>query len=593
MKEKIFTYATPKTFTVEVGHKVNNKEIAAGKVFIVEKLFTSKVKTDKVLASLKKEAAVKFKIAYPAHSELLEVYYKLVKRGLIKKNKAIENLLRIRKVRSLSGLVVISVLTKPYPCPGKCIFCPSQKDIPKSYLASEPIVMRAVANKFAPGLQIHSRLRALTAIGHPTDKIELRIVGGTWSFYSKNYQTWFITQCFKACNNQKSKIHPVKSRETGILLNSAEGNLTGLFNRVKNQISKPRLKIQNLKEVQTKNERSKHRIIGLSIETRPDFITKTEIKRLRKLGITRVELGVQSLYNDVLDLNQRGHNIEATIKATRLLKEAGFKICYQMMPNLVGSNLKKDKEMFTQLFCNSQFQPDLVKIYPCSLLTGTPLYQLWQKGEYRPYSETELTNLLVQIKKVIPYYCRTQRIIRDIPASDIVEGPTKVSNLGQIVTAEIERQGWQCKCIRCREIKEDYNPKEKLFLFRQDYLASEGKEIFLSFETKKQEKLYGLLRLRLPAFVLYNDKPIISVLENAAIIREIHTYGQLLSFQKQSLLISPQHKGLGKKLVEEAEKIVKQEFDLKKIAVISGVGVRPYWRRLGYRLKETYMIKYL
>ncbi len=532
------------------------------KIFILKRISKSKLKTLDVLTSLKRESAKKFKTSYPSHSELLKTYHELIKKKELKKNREIEDLLRIRKIRSLSGIVVVSALTKPYSCPGKCIFCPNEKGVPKSYLSSEPAVMRALANKFSPDLQIQSRLKSLESTGHPTDKIELRIIGGTWSFYPKNYQTWFITRCFRACNLglKKTKIQKAKS----------------------------------LEQEQKLNEKAKHRIIGITIETRPDFITKQEVKRLRKLGITRVELGVQSLYDDVLSLNQRGHNVIATIKATKLLKDAGFKICYQMMPNLFGSDLKKDKEMFERLFSDSQFQPDLLKIYPCSILKETPLYQLWQKKKYYPYQKENLIDLLLKIKKKIPYYCRVQRIIRDFSALDIVCGPTKISNLGQIVTQEAEKQGWKCKCIRCREVKDNYDPCEKLYLFRKDYLASEGKEIFLSFETKDREKLYGLLRLRIPSYFFENDKEFfIPSLKNAAIIREIHIYGQLLTFQEQSVFISPQHKGLGKKLIKEAEKIVKQEFGLKKIAVISGVGVRSYWRKLDYRLEQTYMIKKL
>lgn len=531
------------------------------KIFILEKISKKEFKTDDILTSLKRESAKKFGTSCPSHSELLKTYHELVKKKSFKKNKEIENLLRTRKIRSLSGIVVISVLTKFYPCPGKCIFCPSENQVPKSYLKSEPAVMRAIMNKFIPDLQIQSRLRSLEATGHPIDKIELRIIGGTWSFYPKNYQTWFVTRCFRACN-------------------------VGL-NKLKYR------KMKSLEEEQKINEKAKQRIVGITIETRPDFITKQEVKRLRKLGVTRVELGVQSLYDDVLVLNQRGHKIAATIKATKFLKDAGFKVCYQMMPNLFGSGFRKDEEMFKRLFFDSRFQPDFLKIYPCSILKKTPLYQLWKRGEYHPYKKEELINLLLQIKKNIPYYCRTQRIIRDIPASDIVEGPTKISNLGEIVVKEAKMQGWKCKCIRCREVRDDYNPQEKLYLFRKDYLASEGKEIFLSFESKKQKKLYGLLRLRISSYIFNNELPVISALKNASIIREIHVYGQLLSLKENDLFISPQHKGLGKKLIKEAEKITKQEFGLNKIAVISGVGVRPYWRKLGYKLEETYMVKKL
>jgi len=291
-----------------------------------------------------------------------------------------------------------------------------------------------------------------------------------------------------------------------------------------------------------------------------------------------VEVGVQSIYDDVLKLNLRGHGVKETILATKLLKDAGFKVLYQMMPNLPGSDLEKDEKMFEKLFQNPDFRPDYLKIYPCALLKEAPLYEWWKEGKYKPYSEKQLINLIKSIKKKLPCYVRIQRIARDIPSQLIVVGGAKISNLRQILAEKMRREGWKCKCIRCREVRENYNPKDKLYLFRQDYEASGGKEIFLSFETKNREKLYSLLRLR--------------ILENAAIIREVQTYGQLTPIvQGRTLHISPQHKGLGKKIIKAAEKIAKKEFGLRKIAIISGVGARRYFSKLGYKLKDTYMAR--
>ncbi|MFC1663567.1 elongator complex protein 3 [Patescibacteria group bacterium] len=521
---------------------------------VIQELIKNRVKTQVDLAKIKRNLAKKYKISCPSNVELLKVYHKLLEDGRLKTNKNLERVLRIRSVRSLSGIVNVSVLTKPYPCPGKCLYCPSQKGIPKSYLDGEPAVMRAILNKFNPYLQVKNRVLALENTGHPTDKIELRIIGGTWSFYPKTYQTWFIKRCFDACNRKDSK---------------------------------------NFKKAQILNEKAKHRIIGITIETRPDFIDEIEIKKLRKLGVTRAELGVQTIYNDVLKINNRGHGIEATIKATKLLKDAGFKICYQIMPNLPGSNLKKDERVFKELFSDSNFQPDLLKIYPTALLKKTPLLKLWKEKKYRPYDKKELTSLLKSIKKKIPHYVRIQRIIRDFPSFKIAEGGTKVSNLRQVVVKEMEKENLRCNCIRCREVKENYDPKDKLFLFRQDYEASGGKEIFLSFEDKKRNKLYSLLRLRIPSHFFSKEKHFLEVLRKAAIIREVHTYGQLHSLQERFSRISPQHKGLGKKMIKEAEKISKKEFGIKKIAVISGVGARNYFRQLKYELRDGYMIKNL
>jgi len=499
------------------------------------------VKTRADLDSFKREIAKKYEIPCPSNIGLLKAYHKLVKNKIVKKSPILEELLRTRPIRSLSGIVNISVLTKPYPCPGKCLYCPTEKGIPKSYVSGEPAVERAKKLNYDPYLQVRKRIEMLKLEGHPTDKIELRIVGGTWSYYPKKYQNWFIKKCFDAGNKKSSK---------------------------------------DLKRAQKLNEMARHRIVGLSIETRPDFINLSEIKRLRGLGVTMVELGVQSIYDDILKLNLRGHGVKETIISTKLLKDAGFKVLYQMMPNLPGSNLKKDEKMFGELFSNPNFQPDLLKVYPCALLKEAPLYKWWKAGKYKPYTESQLINLVKKIKKKIPYYVRIQRITRDIPSQRILVGAAKISNLRQIIAREMEREGWQCRCIRCREVREKYEPKEKLYLYRQDYDASGGREIFLSFENKNRTKLYSLLRLRITS-------------QNKATVREIHTYGQLYPLRGRVALISPQHKGLGKKLIKEAEKIAKKEFGLNKIAVISGVGVRNYWKKLGYKLKDTYMIKNL
>lgn len=494
-----------------------------------------------ILDSAKRQVSKKFNITTPSNINLLKAYHSLVKSKRIKASKVLEYLLKKRRVRSLSGIVNVSVLTKPYACPGKCIFCPTQKGIPKSYLRKEPAVQRAVLTKFDPFLQVKTRIEALKMAGHPTDKIELRIIGGTWSYYPKSYQNWFVKRCFEACNKKKSK---------------------------------------NLILAQKINENAKCRIIGITVETRPDYINSKEIKALRELGVTRVELGVQSIYDDVLKLSKRGHKIEDTIIATKLLKDAGFKISYQMMPNLPGSNFKRDVKMFEELFSNSNFQPDLLKIYPLALVKESPLYKLYLQKEFKPYSKNKLIKLLVEIKKQIPGYVRIERVIRDIPAESIIGGGVKISNLREIIQRQVK-----CKCVRCREVGESYDPKEKLFLFRKDYEASRGKEIFLSFENKGRTKLYALLRLRISNIAEAGSL--------RAMVREIHTYGQLIPISRDRVSGAVQHKGLGKKLMKEAERITKKEFKLDKIRVIAGIGVRGYYRKLGYKLEDTYMVKKL
>jgi len=471
--------------------------------------------------------------------------------------------LKKRPIRSLSGIVNISVLTKPYFCPGKCIFCPIEENFPKSYLSGEPAADRARTLNFDPFLQVKTRVQNLQEIGHFTDKIELRIIGGTWSVYPIDYRYWFVKECFLAANNK------IKKQKRKIKEN--------LF----------QLKKELLKE-QKKNEKAKNRIVGISIETRPDFISENEVKILRELGVTMVEMGVQNVFDEILEKNQCGFSSEKISEATKILKDAGFKILYHLMPNLPGSDLEKDEKMFEIVFHDGRFKPDWIKIYPTVVVKGAKLYQIWKEGNYKPYSDEELIEFLIKIKTNLPRWVRIARIMRDIPAKKIEAG-CKISNLRQKIQEIMKKRKLKCKCIRCREVRENYNPGEKIYLFREDYDASEGKEIFLSFENKNRSKLFSFLRLRIPSQIFSGKKHFLPVLENSAIIREIKTLGELVPIGEKGF--SPQHRGLGKKLIKEAEEIAKKEFKVKKVAVISGVGARDYWRKLNYKLKESYMIK--
>jgi len=541
------------------------------------------------LATLKRISAKKYHQNLATSAQLIKVYHELIKNKTVAKNVVLENLLRRRKIRTLSGVAVITVLTKPHPCPGRCLYCPSEKGMPKSYLKNEPAANRAWLTKFDPYTQVKIRLKALQNNGHSTDKIELIVLGGTWSAYPKNYQYWFIKECLRAANS------PNQKKFQKIL---SAGKSRAL-----------------LKKEQHKNETAKNRIVGLTLETRPDCINLSEIKRLRDLGCTRIELGAQSVFDDILKFNRRGHRVADTIFATRLLKNAGFKINYHVMLNLPGSTMARDLTVFKTLFSDSNFQPDLLKIYPCMVLKTAPLYRFWKKGGYKPYSEKQLINLLIKIKKLIPPYVRIQRIIRDIPSGSIVAG-SKTSNLRQLID---ESGGKECRCIRCREIRGQYSAKDKIKLFRYDYPASGGREIFLSFASPDQKKLYALLRLRLPNYLfpeqapslsrgaskgkkvfdyatssLCSDNNMLPILKNAALIRELHTYGNLVPLQTENQKLknkNAQHMGLGKRLMIEAEKIVNNETDFKKIAVISGVGVRGYYKKIGYSLEDEYMVK--
>lgn len=562
--------------------------------------------TQEEFLQLKKRLCKEYKVSIPTNADLRDRYNTLVSQKKIKASKKFEELLLSRAIRTQSGVAVIAVLTKSYPCPGKCIYCPTEKDMPKSYLSNEPAVMRAIDSHFDPYLQVQNRLRSLELNGHSTDKIELIVMGGTFSYLPKDYQKKFIYRCFKACNDygKKSPGHQaIKSSEIS----------------------------EKLLIEQSKNERAKHRIIGLTLETRPDYIDEEEILNFRNLGCTRVELGVQSIFDDVLKLNKRGHLIQETIRATKMLKDSGFKINYHMMPGLPGSTPKRDFEMFRALFKEPYFQPDMLKIYPTVVLKNSLLYRMWKKGEYVPLTDKIFEKLVLKIKnEVITPYVRIARLVRDVPTSSIIAGPI-VSNLRQIIAHKSH-----CPCIRCREVREGYTIEEDIVLDRIDYPASDGKEIFLQYVSGKkdtsmsfppldkgrarvgssdvsEQKLFALLRLRIPSSICHsgpdpessqcstldsrfhgNDKlyDMLPALKNAALIREVHTYGKLTKIDTTNSA-SPQHIGLGKKLLIEAERIAKEEFGLNKIVVISGVGVRGYYRKSGYRLQDSYMAKNL
>lgn len=366
-------------------------------IYVIKELIKYNPKSKDDLEVFKHKICKLYKLNVLYNSDLYSFYQIFLKNKSIKPNPQLEKILISKNIRSLSGVSVITIATKPYPCPGKCIYCPSQAKVPKSYLNNEPAILRAIRNNFNPKKQIKERIKVLSQNGHPVDKLEVIVIGGTFSFFPKAYQKQYIKHCFDACNNKISK---------------------------------------NLEQAQKLNEKAKHRIIGLTIETRPDFITKKEIEHLRLLGVTRIELGVQSIYNKVLDLNKRGHQIERTIEATKLLKDSGFKICYHMMPNLYGSTYNLDLKMFQELFSNQNFQPDMLKIYPCVVMEEAPLFKLYQNKLHKSYSDKILLKLLKEILLEVPLYCRVQRLIRDIPASSIVNG-SKISNLREYIEKEL------------------------------------------------------------------------------------------------------------------------------------------------------------
>ena len=495
---------------------------------------------------------------YLNKSMLVSIYNELVAAGEMDPDSHLLERIRMKPMRTLSGVTTVTVLTKPYPCPGKCIFCPTDVRMPKSYLPDEPGAMRAVEHQFDPYAQVRSRITQLESLGHPTDKIELLILGGTWSSYKRDYQEWFVKRCFDAMNDLTPE--PLSPGERGL----AEGQLV---------------------EAHTYNETTHHRNVGLVIETRPDEITPDEIRWLRHLGVTKVQMGAQSLDDRILEMNKRGHDVECTRKATALLRAAGFKIVLHWMPNLHGATPESDREDFARLW--NDFCPDEIKIYPNQLLANAELYEYWQRGEFKPYTTQELIDLIADIKPSIPRYCRVNRVIRDIPSTNVVAGNRRTS-LRQDVQVELKRRGTKCQCVRCREVKGKSVSTESLQLDDLVYQAGAAQEHFVSYVTR-DDKLAGFVRLSLPG----KDSPQtgISDLDGAALIREVHVYGQSLPVgaEKDG---AAQHVGLGTRLLEEAERVARAN-GFKQMAVISAVGTRGYYLRRGFERGELYLTKKL
>ncbi|OGF25586.1 hypothetical protein A2303_00805 [Candidatus Falkowbacteria bacterium RIFOXYB2_FULL_47_14] len=541
--------------------KLNKTELKA-----VEEFLSSDIKDGNELMLLKRKLAKKHHIRILENSSILKALNSLT----IKPFPGVRRLLRKRSIRTLSGIAPVAVLTEPYACPGKCAYCPTEKNVPQSYLSNEPAVMRAIRCHYDPYVQVRDRLKALVANGHEPTKIELIVIGGTWSVLPEKYKYWYIKECFRGAN---------EFYETRNMRHEAQN----LKRKTRNE------NIDKLKDIlekeQKKNESAKYRIIGITLETRPDYIDEKELREMRELGCTRVELGVQAIDDKILKLNRRGHGVGAIARATELLKNFGFKVTYHIMPGLPGSTPARDLRMFKRLFNDGRFQPDQIKFYPTVVTRGSLLYRWWKQGKYKPYSDKVLRGLIIRCKNIVPPYVRIIRLIRDIPGESIVAG-NMVTNLRQVLAAE----GVKCNCIRCREIKDGKLEIRNRKLEIIKYEASGGQECFIQAISKNKDdknNLLGFCRLRLPTHNV--ERVTHNALDDCALIRELHVYGELVPVGKDKKI---QHTGLGKKLMSEAE-IIARKNGYEKIAVIAGVGVRSYYRKTGYRLKDTYMIKKL
>jgi elongator complex protein 3 len=456
-----------------------------------------------------------------------------------------------KTTRTISGITPVAVMTRPMGCPGRCVYCPTFAATPQSYTPESPAVLRAKSCDYDAFQQVNLRLKILDDMGHPTDKIELIIMGGTFPATPQDYQYSFIKACFNALNGVDS------------------------------------ISLQEAKRI---NETALHRCTGLCIETRPDFCTQLEIDRMLEFGTTRVELGVQMLSDEIYQTVKRGHTVEDVAKATALLREHAIKVHYHWMPGLPGSTPEQDLKLSSVIFDDPRFRPDGIKIYPTMVVEGTELEKWYREGTFTPYHDEDMMDLMARIKAVVPKYVRISRVLRDIPAKFIVGGLR--DSLRDPLRLRMEQMGLRCRCIRCREYGFRARAKHKIGepqLTRLDYEASGGMEIFLSYEDD-QETLFGLVRLRIKENTIAHLGDTTN--RKIALIRELHVFGPevALSSRQEN---AAQHKGYGKALLREAERIARDEFGRNFMAVLSGVGAREYYRSEGYELQGAYMLKSL
>jgi elongator complex protein 3 len=520
---------------------------------IIETLLKISKPTTKDVSLVKMRIAEKYQLKrIPSNSELISCLKPDEKERLLP-------VLRRKITRIISGVTVVAVMTKPWPCPQKepCAYCPGGPPygVPQSYTGHEPAAMRGLQSSFDPYLQVKNRIQQLQAIGHDVDKIELIIMGGTFPSTPVEYQENFIKGCLNAITGQASF---------------------------------------SLEQAKARAETSGIRNVGITVETRPDWARPEHVDNMLRMGVTRVELGVQNIYDDIYALVNRGHTVQDVIEATRTLKDAGLKVAYHLMPGLPGSNLKRDLDAFKKIFTDASFKPDMIKIYPCLVLKGTKAYEWWKNGEYRPYTTEEAASLIVEVKRFVPPWVRIMRVQRDIPAY-LIEAGVNRGNLRELVQRKLRELKLRCRCIRCREVghcwlKDKVKPDpNNIQILTTREKASEGEDLFISVEDPVNDVLIGYLRLRIPSPKAH--RPEISS-KPCSIIRELHIYGPLVPVGKH-IAKAWQHKGYGEQLLTEAERISREEYGLKKIVVTSALGTKQYYKRYGYDYDGPYMSKAL
>jgi elongator complex protein 3 len=518
--------------------------------WIADQLLQNPNPTKDDLRELKHKASRIFSLDnFPGNAEILKTLENNEREKLL-------SILRRKKTRSLSGVNVIAVMTEPYPCPhGRCAYCPGgpEENSPQSYTGHEPAAMRGNQNHFHPYLQVKNRIEQLEAIGHEVDKVELIIMGGTFPATPRRYQEWFIKNCLDALTSKTSS---------------------------------------DLKQAKVMAEHSQIRNVGLTVETRPDYCGPLNIDELLELGVTRVEMGVQTIFDDIYIKVDRGHKVEDVIKATQIMKDSALKIVYHMMPGLPGSTFDRDIDAFKTIFTDPRYKPDMIKIYPTLVVKGTRLYEWWRAGEFTPLTTKDAIELVAKIKSMVPRWVRIMRVQRDIPSQFIEAGVDK-GNLRQLAQTRMEENGERCRCIRCREVGHvmmrglEPDPS-RIEIMRASYEASEGIEEFISAEDPVTDALIGFVRLRIPSPEFHRPE----IIQSAGLIRELHVYGNMVPVGK-NIIDNWQHRGWGESLMGEAERVAKEQYDLDKMIVMSALGTKEYYQTLGYNKEKIYVSKEL
>ena len=546
---------------------------------IIDDILNGKISTRRDLEVEKRQLCRDLKLSrFMSNADILE-YAKPEEKEIV------SGILKKKPTRTMSGVAIVAVMCHPHKCPhGRCFYCPESDIAPPSYTGEEPAALRGRMYEFHPYVQCFNRLKQLKKIGHPIDKVELIIMGGTFPSRDLCYQEWFTSQCLKAMTDFGLIIENKPNNfEYNLDYEEIRGFEKGILKAY------PPSDYVLIDDVQKANENSKVRCVGMTFETRPDYCKQEHINRMLKFGVTRVELGVQTLSDDLYVKIKRGHKIADVIEANQLLRDSAIKVAMHMMPGLFADE-KQDLKMFKQLFNDDNFKPDMLKIYPCLVTKGSELYDLWKEGKYAPYTDEEAVDLIVKIKKILPKWVRTMRIQRDIP-STLIEAGVKKSNLGELVYNKLEQDNINCQCIRCREIghkktRQDYT-LDDFELFKETYTACEGVENFLSIEDINEESIAGFLRLRFPSKNHFRDE----ITDKTALVRELHVYGNMIKIGDKNPKIG-QHTGFGERLLNEAEN---QAIDNGKeeVAIISGIGSRNYYRKFGYEKVGPYMMKKL